>query len=92
MPVRYSRAARRHIAAIHYHITKDNEQAAENLVARLVRAIGRLEDFPQLGRPGRVEGTRELSVSGVPYVVVYRVEDEAVVILAVMHTRRNWPS
>ncbi|MCK4790011.1 MAG: type II toxin-antitoxin system RelE/ParE family toxin, partial [Desulfobacteraceae bacterium] len=44
-----------------------------------------------LGRPGRVAGTRELVISGLPYIVVYTDQDGMVVILRVMHTSLKWP-
>lgn len=48
--------------------------------------------FPLLGRAGRVEGTREFSVVGLPYVIVYAIRSESEIdILSVLHTRRLYP-
>ena len=44
-----------------------------------------------LGRPGRVPGTRELVIGGLPYVIPYRMRDGAIEILRVLHTSRRWP-
>jgi addiction module RelE/StbE family toxin len=56
------------------------------------RSVRRLVDHPQSGRPGRVEGTRELVVPGTPYVIVYRVEaDQIIVVLRVLHGAQRWP-
>ena len=46
---------------------------------------------PGLGRPGRVAGTRELVVSGIPYIVPYRVKGEVVQIITVLHGAQKWP-
>ncbi|MCA1598486.1 MAG: type II toxin-antitoxin system RelE/ParE family toxin, partial [Chloroflexi bacterium] len=46
----------------------------------------------ELGRTGRVEGTRELVVSRTPYIVAYRVRDDEVIVLAVQHAARLWPA
>lgn len=54
-------------------------------------AVGRLGDFPGMGRAGRVPGTRELVVTGTPFVIVYRVEPESVLILRVLHGAQRWP-
>lgn len=54
-------------------------------------AVRRLADHPHIGRPGRVAGTRELVVTGTPYVVAYRVEREAVVVLRLLHGAQRWP-
>lgn len=57
----------------------------------MVRAVLRLEDFPMSGRPGRTRRTRELVVVGLPYVVVHRLRDGEVQIVAVRHAARTWP-
>ena len=44
-----------------------------------------------IGRPGRVEGTRELVVAGTPYIVPYRVKAEIVQIITVLHSAQRWP-
>lgn len=53
-------------------------------------AVARLADHPQSGRPGRALGTRELVVPGTPYIVAYRVEQAAVVILRLLHGAQRW--
>jgi plasmid stabilization system protein ParE len=44
-----------------------------------------------MGRPGRVAGTRELIVSGLPYILPYVESAGVVTILRVMHTSMKWP-
>ncbi len=55
-------------------------------------AVLRLTDHPRMGRPGRVKDTRELVVSGTPYVIAYLVERDAVVILRLLHGAQRWPT
>jgi len=74
------------------YIAEDNPVAAADVVSRLQLAVERLAYFPLLGRVGRISGTRELIVPGTPYIVAYRVRDEAVEILRVLHTARKWPT
>jgi plasmid stabilization system protein ParE len=62
------------------------------VIFAIVRAALQLEQFPLSGRLGRIEGTRELVVPGLPYVVPYRVTDGAVLIASVIHTSRKWPT
>jgi len=50
-----------------------------------------LADQPGIGRPGRVPDTREWVMPHTPYIIAYRVEDETVVILRVLHGARKWP-
>ena len=70
------------------HIQQDNPTAARNVAQALIDRIEQLATFPGLGRPGEVEGTREL-VSP-PYVVVYRSTEEIVEILNIWHGAQDW--
>ncbi|OWJ72010.1 type II toxin-antitoxin system mRNA interferase toxin, RelE/StbE family [Haematobacter missouriensis] len=71
------------------YIALDNPIAAEGVYRGIVAAAQKLPQFPALGRPGRHPETRELSVSGLPYLIVYEVSAETVTILAVFHTSRD---
>jgi len=44
-----------------------------------------------MGRPGRIEGTRELVVSGTPYIAAYRIVGDTVRVLRVLHGAQQWP-
>jgi toxin ParE1/3/4 len=74
------------------YIAERNPWAAIDLGDAIEAAVLRLADHPRLGRPGRVPDTRELVVGGTPYVIVYRVEEGAVVILRHLHGAQRWPS
>jgi toxin ParE1/3/4 len=91
MKIRYLRRALRDLDALQDYIAGDNPSAAEKTVLTIRRHIGRLAEQPRLGRPGRTAGTRELAVPGTAYVVAYRVTDETVDVLAVVHGARIWP-
>ena len=72
-------------------ISKDNPRAAAAIVERIRGRINRLA-FPGLahiGRPGLVEGTRELVEP--PYIIVYEVDESAeeITVLAVVHAARD---
>jgi toxin ParE1/3/4 len=81
--------AARDLGQIVDYIAMDNPVAAESVYRSIVKAARRLPDLPALGRPGRHPGTRELSVAGVPYLIVYEVGPQAVTVLAVFHTSRD---
>jgi toxin ParE1/3/4 len=89
--VRFTPNARANLDAIREYIAADNPRAARRLVTRVRGAALALSSFPARGRPGRAAGTRELVVSGTPYVVVYRIEDSVVAVLAVMHGAMDRP-
>jgi toxin ParE1/3/4 len=88
MKIVYHRSALRDLEAIHRYIAKDNMDAANRVVARITQATALLESFPFSGRPGP-RGVRLLSVAGLPYIVIHRIRDDTVRIVAVFHTSRN---
>jgi addiction module RelE/StbE family toxin len=73
------------------HIEAQSPAAAIAIDERIVTAAQRLRDFPENGRPGRVAGTRELVVTGTPYVAAYQVTGETARILRVLHGAQQWP-
>jgi toxin ParE1/3/4 len=73
------------------YIAAHNPDAAARIFAAILSVVRRLADHPSLGRPGRVEGTRELVVVGTPCVVVYTVIGASVNVIAVQHGARKWP-
>jgi len=72
-------------------IGQQNLWAAIDVGDAVHAAVRRLADHPAMARAGRVAGTRELVVVGTPYVVVYRVEASAVVVLRILHGAQRWP-
>ena len=91
MQVRWLRRALNNLDEEAAYIARDDPGAAARIVERIVTSVERLGAHPVSGRPGRVPGTRELVVSGTPYLVPYRVRGETVEILRVFHGARKWP-
>jgi toxin ParE1/3/4 len=76
--------------AIYDYIEAENPRAAVALDERFAQAADRLREHPEMGRPGRIPGTRELVVHR-RYLVVSELAGDTVYILAVVHTARQWP-
>jgi toxin ParE1/3/4 len=74
------------------HIARDNPVAAER-IARRLRETGTALGMLATGRPGRVSGTYEKTVTRLPYIIAYALTDggDSVSILRVIHSARNWP-
>ncbi|MEO5336194.1 MAG: type II toxin-antitoxin system RelE/ParE family toxin [Magnetospirillum sp. WYHS-4] len=68
-----------------------NPPAAARLDERIRDSVASLAEFPNRGRPGRIVGTRELVMSDLPYIVVYRVTFDQLWILRIMHGARSLP-
>lgn len=73
------------------YIEEESPQAAVLVDERIGSQIEQLIQFPERGRRGRIEGTRELVISHTSYVVAYSVIGDAVRILSILHSSQLWP-
>jgi addiction module RelE/StbE family toxin len=89
MNVRWTPTALRDIQSVSDHIAAERPSAAGEVVERILQGIDNLSRFPEIGRAGRVAGTRELII--LPFVIVYRQRRGAVHVLAIIHGARRWP-
>jgi toxin ParE1/3/4 len=91
MRIVWSPTAISQLVEIRAYIEQDKPEAAFSIARIIVAAVDRLERNPRLGRPGRHPGTRELIIPGTPYLIPYRIDRNAIQILAVFHSARLWP-
>src|SRR5262249_47623607 len=89
--VDWLREAALNVDEIKAFIAVENAPAATKIGQRITDAAELLAEFPYLGRPGRVAGSRELVVVGTPYIIAYRVSGDFVQIVRVLHGARRWP-
>jgi toxin ParE1/3/4 len=90
--VRWLRTALQNLGAEAEYIARDNPAAAARIVTAVTPAVDQLAQYPAMGRPGRVPGTRELVVPDTPYIVPYRIRGSVVELLRVFHAARKWAS
>ena len=92
MRVDWSAHAVLDLKAISEYIEQDRSLETANRVTRAIYdCVQSLRTMPYRGRYGRVENTRELVVPRLPYFVVYRVSEERLLILNVVHGAQRWP-
>ncbi|PZD75478.1 Toxin RelE2 [Acaryochloris thomasi RCC1774] len=91
MPIVWLPAAVQDIIHIRTYISDNDPVSARNVAQRIDQSVSNLAKMPNMGRPGRLLGTRELVVSGTPYLAVYRVQNSRVEILRVLHGRQPFP-
>ena len=89
MTVRWTPTALRDLGALAQHIGEDAPEAASNMVAKILSGIEALRRQPEMGRRGRVAGTRELIIP--PYIVAYRPTRDTIDLVAIIHGARRWP-
>ncbi len=91
MRVKWTRKALVNLDNAVEYIAADKPKAATKVALKIRNAAQRLANQPGIGRPGRISGTRELVVPGLPYILPYVEKDGALFILRVMHTSMKWP-
>ncbi|MFZ6648818.1 type II toxin-antitoxin system RelE/ParE family toxin [Undibacterium sp. TJN25] len=73
------------------YIEQDSPQAAIAVDERISDQIKLLANFPELGRTGRIEDTRELVITHTPYIIAYTFSDDTIRVLRVLHSAQLWP-
>lgn len=91
MKLRWTLPAVEQLHGIFEYIADDNVAAALRTVGRIRLSVRQASRIPYAGRMGRVAGTREVIVPGTSYIVAYRVLEDAIHVLAVLHGARQWP-
>lgn len=90
--IRLSAEASADLQDIADRIKDDNgASVASRVTEAIFEAIQRLEQFPQLGRLGRVRNTRELGIARLPFVVVYQAFPNVIAVYRVIHGAMQWP-
>jgi len=91
LQVGWSKGAERNLDSIEAYIAKDNPAAAAKTVVKIVkRTFTQLSKHPASGKPGRINGTRELIFPEIPYIVIYTVQEETIFIIRVFHTAQDF--
>jgi toxin ParE1/3/4 len=72
------------------YILEVSPSAAAQTVDRIEQSLKTLQSFPEIGRLGRVPGTRELVIPTTPFILPYRIQPNHIEILAVIHGAQKW--
>jgi toxin ParE1/3/4 len=91
MKLRWTEEAVGDLERIAEYLFEHTPDGAARLVRALYDSLTALLTFPNRGRPGKKEGTRELVMSPLPYVVVYTVRGDAVHVVRILHGAQQWP-
>ncbi len=90
MRIRWTVPAADDLTNINHYLQKHYPQFAESTVRAIYEHVRSLQTMPNRGRPGHRSGTRELVLSPLPYIVVYRVKGETVEVLHFYHGAQDW--
>jgi addiction module RelE/StbE family toxin len=91
MRIRWTPAARTDLDRISDYLEDHYPHYRQPTLSKLYHAIRSLKDSPYRGRPGRVEGTREILFPPMPYIAIYRVRENSIEVLRIYHTSQDRP-
>ena len=91
MHLRLTPAAVADLQHISDYLKEHHPRYRQPTIRKLYDAVLELKKWPQRGRVGREEGTREFLFSPLPYVVVYRLTGQNVEVLRIYHTAQDRP-
>ena len=91
MRVRWTTDAADDLERICDYIAESRPESARKVAKTIVEGIGTLELFPNRGRPGRVEATREFVFASLPFLAIYEVYGDHVQVLRILHGAQRWP-
>jgi len=89
MRITWSRPAVANLEAIHDYISRDAPGRADRFVQRLIAATEPLARFPKMGRVVPEGDGRQREVAFDPYRIIYRIEDDEIYIVTVVHSARD---
>lgn len=90
MALRWTETARAELRAITRYISQYSPTGARMVNEAIRHALEMAQEYPEGFREGRVSGTREI-VAHPNYVVVYELDRQGILVLSVLHSRREYP-
>ncbi|HTJ30893.1 MAG TPA: type II toxin-antitoxin system RelE/ParE family toxin [Acidobacteriaceae bacterium] len=91
MQLRWTEAATEDLEHIADYLFEETPLHAARIVTEIFEAPLRLLRFPALGRPGKAEGTRELVLNALPYVIIYSAGGSTIHVHRILHGAQKWP-
>jgi len=91
LKLKWTRRALEQLAEAQDFIAQDNPAAARQIGERIAEATRLLLTQPRMGRRGRVAGTLEWVCRRTPYFLVYKLENDRLIILRIIHGKQYWP-
>ncbi len=91
MQLRWTTAAADDLEGIAEYLFEKSPQNAAQLICKIYEAPSTLKSYPNMGRPGKKEGTRELVIAPLPYIVIYQIKEDVIYVVRILHGAQDWP-
>lgn len=82
--------AKNNLKEVYDYISRDNKTSAQKVLNKIYGVIYLLEKNPYIGVVGRIENTREFFISDINYFVIYKIQNDILEIVAILHTSRKY--
>ncbi len=82
--------AKNNLKEVYNYISRDNKTSAQKVLNKIYGVIYLLEKNPYIGVVGRIENTRDFCISDINYFVVYKIQNDILEIVAILHTSRKY--
>lgn len=89
--IRWTPAAAQDLQNVSDYLKENHPQYRHATLRKIYSIIQSLKEWPYRGRIGREAGTRELIISPLPDIAIYRVHDQSVEVLRIYHSVQNRP-
>ena len=91
MRIRWTPAAAADLQQVSDYLKAHHPHFRQPTMHKVYAAIQSLKAWPNRGRLGREEGTRELLFPPLPYIAVYRVKEQSIEVLRIYHGLQDRP-
>ena len=85
MRIRWTPAAAADLQHVSDYLKEHRPRFRQATIRKMYAVIQSLKDWPNRGRIGREEGTRELLFPPLPYIAVYRIKEQSFEVLRIYH-------
>jgi addiction module RelE/StbE family toxin len=89
MEIKFTKQALDDLDNIYDFIASENEKIAKQILVKIGNTLDIIRDFPDIGRQIGKMKAREIVVSKLPFLVVYKIIDRQIFVLTIFHTARN---
>jgi len=89
LSIKWTSPARQDILEATKHALEDDPVKAAKLADTIFKTVEQLALFPGSAPPGRIEGTRQLNLPKLPFVIIYKTGFTDLHILRILHTRKH---
>lgn len=91
MKLKWTQTALSDLKHIYTYIAEENIIAAKNTISKIQKGVQQIQKYPQVGKKGRVQETKEFIIPNSFYIIIYREKNSTIEILSILHTARKWP-